>query len=83
MPLPGKSHGEKNLVGYRPWGRKELDTTERLYFYTHVYMYMLFLNETNLLFTNLDPEIQNQCVGKALVPPNTTDKILFLASSNP
>ena len=23
--LPGKSHGRKNLVGYSPWGRKELD----------------------------------------------------------
>ena len=28
--LPGKSHGRRNLVGYSPWGRKELDTTERL-----------------------------------------------------
>ena len=27
--LPGKSHGRRNLVGYSPWGRKELDTTER------------------------------------------------------
>ena len=23
--LPGKSHGEKSLVGYSPWGCKELD----------------------------------------------------------
>ena len=23
-------HGLRNLVGYSPWGRKELDTTERL-----------------------------------------------------
>ena len=30
-----------------------------------------------------EQEIQNQCVGKTLVPPNTTEKILFLASSNP
>ena len=22
-------HGQKSLVGYSPWGRKELDTTER------------------------------------------------------
>ena len=29
--LPGKSHGERSLVGYSPWGRKELDTTERLH----------------------------------------------------
>ena len=27
-----KSHGQKSLVGYSPWGRKESDTTERLYF---------------------------------------------------
>ena len=30
--LPGKSHGQRNLVGYSPWGHKELDTTERLHF---------------------------------------------------
>ena len=24
--LPGKSHGQRSLVGYSPWGRKELDT---------------------------------------------------------
>ena len=29
--LPGKSHGQRSLVGYSPWGRKESDTTERLY----------------------------------------------------
>ena len=26
--LPGESHGQRNLVGYSPGGRKELDTTE-------------------------------------------------------
>ena len=30
--LPGKSHGWRNLVGYSPWGRKGLDTIERLHF---------------------------------------------------
>ena len=30
--LPGKSHGQRSLVGYSPWGRKELDTTERFSF---------------------------------------------------
>ena len=28
--LLGKSHGQRSLVGYNPWGRKESDTTERL-----------------------------------------------------
>ena len=26
--LPGKFHGYRSLVGYSPWGHKELDTTE-------------------------------------------------------
>ena len=26
--LPGKSHGQRSLAGYSPWGRKELNTTE-------------------------------------------------------
>ena len=30
--LPGKFHGWRSLVGYSTWGRKELDTTERLHF---------------------------------------------------
>ena len=28
--LPGKSHGQRRLAGYSPWGHKELDMTERL-----------------------------------------------------
>ena len=28
--FPGESHGQKSLVGYSPWGRKELDTTEAI-----------------------------------------------------
>ena len=26
--LPGKSHGWRSVVGYSPWGHKELNTTE-------------------------------------------------------
>ena len=26
--LPGESHGQRSLVVYGPWGRKELDMTE-------------------------------------------------------
>ena len=32
--LPGESHGQRSLVGYSPWGRKELDTAEQL---THMW----------------------------------------------
>ena len=31
--LPGKSHGQRSLVGYSPWGCEELDMTERLHFH--------------------------------------------------
>ena len=31
--LPGRSHGRRSLVGCSPWGRWELDTTERLHFH--------------------------------------------------
>ena len=28
--LPGRSHGQRSPADHSPWGRKELDTTERL-----------------------------------------------------
>ena len=28
VSLPGESQGQRSLVGYSPWGRKESDTTE-------------------------------------------------------
>ena len=28
--LPGEFHGQRSLVGYSPWGRKESDKTEQL-----------------------------------------------------
>ena len=28
--LPGEFHGQRSLVGYSSWGKKELDTTEQL-----------------------------------------------------
>ena len=38
--LPGKSHGQRNLVGYSPQGRKELDMTDFTFhfFFTFVSM---------------------------------------------
>ena len=39
VSLLGKSHGWRNLVGYSPWDRKELDMTERLH-YPFIYLYI-------------------------------------------
>ena len=33
--LPGEFHGQRSLAGYRPWGPKELDTTQHVC--THIY----------------------------------------------
>ena len=30
VSLPGESHGQRSLVGYSPWDRKESDMTELL-----------------------------------------------------
>ena len=34
--LLGESYGQRSLVGYSPWGRKESDTTD----HTHIYIYI-------------------------------------------
>ena len=31
--MPGESHGQRSLVGCRPWGCKESDMTEQLTLY--------------------------------------------------
>ena len=36
--MPGKSHGQRSLVGYSPWGRKQSDTSERLHFHCVYYL---------------------------------------------
>ena len=34
--MPGESQGQRSLVGYSPWGCKEVDTTEQLT-HTHIH----------------------------------------------
>ena len=41
--LPGKSHGQRSLVGYSLWGRKESDTTEQLHFPLSLFPLLLFI----------------------------------------
>ena len=44
--MPGKSHGQRSLVGYSPWGHKESDMTEWLH------SLCLFLEEACCFSTN-------------------------------
>ena len=46
--LPGEFHGQKSLVSYSPWGRKEPDTTELL---TYTYIGI----KTNTLIVYVKP----------------------------
>ena len=39
--LPWKSHGQRSLVGYTPWGQKESDTTEWLHVHIHEMVFLL------------------------------------------
>ena len=39
--LPGKSHGQRSLVGYSPWGCQESDTTEWLHFLSNTHLWNL------------------------------------------
>ena len=40
--LPGKSHGQRSLVGYSPWGHKVSDMTERLHFLFMLNLVLVF-----------------------------------------
>ena len=56
--LPGKSHGQRNLVGYSPWSRKESDVTERLNnnnFYAIVSFLLLSSTWTSVLSVVTSP----------------------------
>ena len=45
--LPGESHEWRSLAGYSPWGRKELDTTERLTL-SNTPLFLLLLHQLHL-----------------------------------
>ena len=48
--LPGKSHGQRSLVGYSPWGCKGSDMTEHVCAHTHTCAHTR--NSLHLLFPN-------------------------------
>ena len=50
--LPGKSHGQRSLAGYNPWGSKESDTTERLQSFNDLWNSIMFV----LTWVPLKPE---------------------------
>ena len=45
--LPGEVHGQRGLLGYSPWGHKDLDRNERLTLYVHDML--SYINKRNKL----------------------------------
>ena len=45
--LPRKSHGQRSLVGYSPWGPKESNMTQPELLHTHTKTKLLQLNTTD------------------------------------
>ena len=41
--LPGKSHGQRGLVGYSPWACKESDMTEQSTHVIHNILHILYI----------------------------------------
>ena len=46
--LPGEFHGQRNLVGYGPWGHKQLGMTERTHTHTNTRTLAHTLTKLNL-----------------------------------
>ena len=46
--LPGESHGQRSLVGYNPWGRKESGMTEQLTLSLFTFTDVVFYDEAML-----------------------------------
>ena len=50
--LPTKSHGQRSVVGYSPWGCKESDMTEPLHFPFLFAVSSTFSHSASLCFKN-------------------------------
>ena len=53
--LPGKSHGQRSLVGYSPWGHKESDTTEQLN-NSNTFIYVITIYHSSLFLSPVWPD---------------------------
>ena len=63
--LPGKSHGQRSLVGYSSWSHKDWDTTEQAHIDVHILIprtceYVSFHGRRGHADVSKDPEIERQ-----------------------
>ena len=62
--LPEESHGQRSLAGYRTWGCKESDTTDRLSLCTHTHTPGLKTKWSSVLNVSLQKEFNDKVRGK-------------------
>ena len=71
---PGEFNGQRSLAGYSPWGRKELDMTERLSLFTFPHLQVGTMNQ--LPFTSENFNIVTKSCGESTVSASTLYKLL-------
>ena len=69
--LPGKSHGQRTLVDYSPWGRKELDTTKQLHLLSlisldFVHLIVYFPEDTHISTLNSSKQLFEKYIRKKI-----------------
>ena len=64
--LPGKSHRQRSLVDWSPWGREESDTTERLHFHFFTFLHWRRKWQPTPVFLPGDSQGQRSLVGCCL-----------------
>ena len=73
--LPGKSHGQRSIVGYSPWGHKELDMTEWFHFLTFninfVYILIYACTHTQTYYISIFVVVQLLSPVRLFAPPQT------------
>ena len=55
--LPGKSHEQRSLAGYSPWGRKALAKTARTHDFVELMFYKVYLKELDFPCTKHCPVV--------------------------
>ena len=78
--LPGKAHGQRRLISYSPWGRKELDTTERLHFHFSGLVITFLPNSKHLLISwlKLPSAVILEKVKSVTVSPSICHEVIGL-----
>ena len=78
--VPGKSHGWSSLVGCSPWGREELDTTERLH--CHFSLSCMGEGNGNPVFLCGESQGRRSLVGYCLWGSKSRTRLKQLSSSS-